>query len=120
MSKIFFDHLVSIRKVRRNVSRIAQSVDEKEDLWGLIDEYINRRIILSILEQLDENYHEEFISSLLDKPYDTGLIDYLDKRLPCPFCKLMEQLCMTINEDLWRILEIPISARIQKRIVTSR
>lgn len=110
MSKIFFDHLIEVEEIKLYIDRVTQTHDEKEDLWNLVDEYINHRIISSILSGLDEGSHEEFLSMFLEKPYDPGIINYLDTRLTVTLDELVDKNLQEIINELNEILEIQPSA----------
>lgn len=81
MGSIFFDNLIEIERVKIYIDKVTETHEEKEDLWDLVDEYINRKIVSAILSELDENSQEEFLSMFLSKPYDNGIKDYLNSRL---------------------------------------
>ena len=50
MSKIFYDHLITLEEVDIEIRAISQTPDEKEELWKLIDEIVNHRMMITILE----------------------------------------------------------------------
>lgn len=117
MSKIFFDHLIEIEHIKMHIDNVSTSHEEKTDLWNLIDEYVNKKILILILEELDEEYHDEFMNKFLERPYDLELLDYLDERLSCPFCDLLSDRKDRIIKELEEILEFeaPSSTNQKKR-----
>ena len=42
MSKLFFDHLVSLEEVEIEIRKNASSKEEREELWKLVDGIVNR------------------------------------------------------------------------------
>jgi len=106
MSKIFFDHLIELEDIKSYIEDVSENFEEKEDLWNLVDEFINHKVLITILTNLDTEYHDEFLLMFLDRPYDTGIIDYLDDRLPCPLCELIIETRSKVNQELGEIFEI--------------
>ena len=111
MSKIFFDHLIKIEHIKYHIDSVATSHEEKTDLWNLVDEYINKKVLMLILEKLHADYHDEFMEMFLERPYDSEILKYLDQRLPCPFCDLIDEHMIRITEELEDILEIEPAKR---------
>lgn len=106
MSKIFFDHLISIEEVGVYIDGVSTSHEEKEELWNLVDEFVNHKIISSILSELDEASHDEFLNMFLDRPYDVGIIDYLNEKLTFPLESLVSDKMKMIISELYVTLEI--------------
>src|SRR3989344_7569632 len=100
MSKVFFDHLIEIDSLKVHIENIVNDNEEKVDLWNLVDEYINNKIIGAILSELNEEVHEEFISMFLERPYDLVIIDYLNERLETPVQDLIGVRMVNIVQEL--------------------
>lgn len=77
MSKIFYDHLIVLEDVESEIKKIAQTPEEREELWNIVDETIHHRVLGCILDQLPRHYHEEFLDKFHKAPYDEGLMEYL-------------------------------------------
>jgi hypothetical protein len=84
-----------------------------------VDEFINHKVLVMILTNLDIEYHDEFLLMFLDKPYDEQIINYLDDRLPCPLCELISETQSQIGSELEKIFEINLvngsSKKLKKR-----
>ncbi len=106
MSKIFYDHLIEIEIVKLHIDKVTTTHEEKEDLWNLVDEFVNHKIISSILSELDETSQDEFLSMFFDKPYDTEIINYLNEKLPLPLENLITGKMKLIINELCETLEI--------------
>lgn len=74
MSKLFYDHLIYLEEVEIEIKRRASSKEEKEELWGLVDEIINHKVLEKVLDKLPRENHEEFLELFHKSPYDTELI----------------------------------------------
>ncbi|KKQ50506.1 MAG: hypothetical protein US95_C0032G0004 [Candidatus Woesebacteria bacterium GW2011_GWB1_38_5] len=111
MSKIFFDHLIEIEEIKIYIDGIVEDHDEKEDLWNLIDEFINYNMISSILTALDEESHSEFVTMFLDKPYDLEITKYLDSRLAVPLSTLAKDIEKKMLYELSEILEADLKPK---------
>ena len=44
MSKLFFDHLLEFKKIDREIKRVSKSTEERDELWGLVDEIIHHKV----------------------------------------------------------------------------
>ena len=120
MSKIFYDHLIEFEEIKTNIGLITENFEEKEDLWNLVDEFINHKVLITILTNLDIEYHDEFLLMFLDKPYDVGIIDYLDDKLPCPFCELIDEMRSKVNQELEEIFEIKFGKKNSKKLLKNK
>lgn len=119
MSSIFFDHLIEIDYLTSYIDEISSSDDEKVDLWNLVDEFINQRIISSILTQLDEDAHQEFMDIFLERPYDVRIIDFLNEKMEASVEDLIALDMQSIMTDLDEMFEIQ-TKRLSTRSKTTR
>jgi hypothetical protein len=81
MSKIFYDHLIILEELEVHIKAKAQSPEEKEELWGIIDEIIHHRVMGRILDTLPDRFHEEFLTKYHEAPYSEDLTLYLNHRI---------------------------------------
>src|SRR3989304_4293940 len=81
MSKLFFDHLVSLEDLEKEIKKVATSKEEKEELWGLVDEIMHHKVMGCILNKLPRDNHEEFLEMFHKHPHDEDLIDYLQEKI---------------------------------------
>ena len=56
-------------------------MDEKHEIWHLVDELIHHRVLICILDNLPEKHHEEFVVKLHNKPHSGSLLKYLKKKI---------------------------------------
>lgn len=81
MSKLFFDHLIVLEEVNVFINKNAQTREEKEELWGLVDEIVHHKVFDLILGKLPEENHQEFLKLFGSHPHDEGLLDYLKQKV---------------------------------------
>jgi len=74
MSKLFFDHLLVLDEVEVEIKRSASSREEREELWGLVDDIVNPKVFETILNKLPREHHEEFVEIFHKCPYDEEVI----------------------------------------------
>lgn len=74
MSKLFFDHLVELKEIDREIKKVAKTAGEREELWGLVDEIIHHKVMGCILDKLPREHHEEFLELYTGRPHDTELL----------------------------------------------
>ena len=81
MSHIFYDHLLILDEVEAEVKKTAQTPEEKEELWRLIDEIVHHRVMGKLLDKLPKDNHEDFLTRFHEAPHDDGLMDYLRQKI---------------------------------------
>lgn len=74
MSKLFFDRLVELSEVDKQIKKIAKTKEEREELWILVDEIIHHKVIGCILDKLPRGNHEEFLEKFSQRPHDEEYI----------------------------------------------
>lgn len=82
MSKIFYDHLIEFKKVDKQIKKVAKTSEEREELWGLVDEIVHHKAMGCILDKLPGQHHEEFLGMFHKSPHDEELLfGYLRKKV---------------------------------------
>lgn len=81
MSKVFYDNLTSLKELETEINLIAESKEEKEELWNLVDELIHQRVLNSLLDELNVEHHEGLVLRLHNSPHDEGIWEYLKDKL---------------------------------------
>ena len=82
MSKLFFDHLLSLDNLDKEIKKMAKTPEEREELWLLVDEIIHHKVFDIILEKLPKDNHEEFLEMVHKFPHDEDfLFGYLKNKI---------------------------------------
>ncbi len=101
MSKLFFDNLVDLTKVDREIKEATKTSIEREELWKLVDEIVHHKVMGCILDNLPRENHEEFLELFHERPHDEAAIfDYLKKKIGDNFKELIEQEIGALSSDL--------------------
>lgn len=74
MSKLFFDHLLEFKKIDKEIKKVSKSIEERDELWGLVDEIVHHQVMGCVLDKLPREHHEEFLDMFHASPHDEGLI----------------------------------------------
>jgi hypothetical protein len=107
MSKLFFDHLISFEEIEIIIKKKASSKEEKEELWGLIDEIVNHKVFSNILDKLPPEHHEEFMALFHKCPHDEVVIfDYLKSKSGRDVEKELQAELKGISADLINELKL--------------
>lgn len=77
MSKIFYDYLIDLDEVEKKIKKSTSSKEEREELWQIVDEIVNHRVMGVILEKLPKEKHIEFLEMFSSYPHDEGIVNYL-------------------------------------------
>ncbi|MFC1649489.1 hypothetical protein ACFL2C_02110 [Patescibacteria group bacterium] len=81
MAKVFYDKLISLNKLEREIKKISTSLEEREELWHLVDGLMHHRILAWVLDNLELKHHDEFLVRLYNRPHDENLLKYLKKKI---------------------------------------
>lgn len=101
MSKLFFDHLIELDEIDKQIKKLAKSQDEREELWGLIDEMVHHKVMGCILDKLPRDNHEEFLDLFHKSPHNEKLLfAYLKKTIGDNIESLIKQEIGVLSVDI--------------------
>ena len=81
MSKIFYDHIVSLGDVEKEIKSIAPTHGERAELWQIVDEIVHHKTLGCIFDHLPHEHHEEFLVKFHEAPHDESLLGYLKEKI---------------------------------------
>lgn len=101
MSKLFFDHLIELKEVDKQIKKVAKTQEEREELWALVDEIVHHKVMGCILDKLPRVHHEEFLEMFHKSPHDEELLfTYLRKKVGDNIESLIRQEIGDFSADL--------------------
>jgi hypothetical protein len=101
MSKIFYDRLLELKKIDKEIKKTSKSKEEREELWVLVDEIIHHKVIGCILDNLPRERHEEFLDLFYKSPHDEELLfTYLRKEVGENIESIIKQEIESLSADL--------------------
>lgn len=101
MSKLFFDHLLDLKEIDKQIKKLTKTQDEREEIWLLIDEMIHHKVMGCILDKLPRVHHEEFLDMFHKSPHDEELLfKYLRKKIGDNIESLIKQEIGDFSADL--------------------
>lgn len=81
MSKLFYDHLINLKEVDREIKKVTSFHDEKVELWKIVDEIVHHKIIGCVFDNLPKEYHGRFIEKMKRNPFDDELLPFLAEKI---------------------------------------
>jgi len=81
MSKVYYDHLLDLKPVEKAIRKAARTHEEKLELWQVVDEIVQHKIMNCILDYLPKELHNEYLEKFYSAPDDEKLLDYLKKKI---------------------------------------
>ena len=105
MSKLFFDHLIVLTRVDAHVKAISQNIEEREELWQLVDELVHHRVMDLILGSLPEEHHTEFMEKFTEFPYEERLFVFLNEKTGKNFEKVITEEMKTLEDEILKDLK---------------
>lgn len=92
MSKIFYDKVLNLDKLDREIKKIAKTPEEREEVWQLVDEIVHHKAMGCILDRLPSENHEEFLAMFDANPYsERALFGYLNDKIGQNIEEILEQ-----------------------------
>lgn len=104
MSKIFYDHLVDLEHIETRIKKIAKTAGEREELYKLIDDIVNHRVLGSIFRELPEKHHKEFVGELKKRPHDIRLLKYIQERVTRDVKEFIKYEIHSLSTELLQII----------------
>lgn len=81
MSKIYYDQLLDLQPVEKAIKKVAKTHEEKLELWQVVDEIVQHKIMNCILDHLPKELHSEYLEKFYSAPDDEKLLDYLKEKV---------------------------------------
>lgn len=101
MSKLFFDHLVELKNIDKEVKKIAKTPEEREEIWALIDEIIHHKVMGCVLDNLPRENHEEFLEMYHKSPHNEELLfGYLKSKASPKIEELIKEEIIQLENNL--------------------
>lgn len=91
MSKVYYDYLIVLDDVDKYIKEVAETEEEKHELWQIVDEMVHHRVLGCVLDNLPKEYHEEFLGKFHEAPHDLSLMDYLKEKISDNIEELIKQ-----------------------------
>lgn len=104
MSKLFFDSLVDLSKVEKEIKKITKDKEVQEEFMHLIDEMVHHRVIGCILDKLPEQHHEEFVGHITDRPDDESVFEYLKQRIGDDVSHFIKEEMYVLGKELLEMI----------------
>ena len=81
MSHIFYDHLIILDKLEKEINKAAETKEEKHELWRIVDEIIHHKILGCIFDHLPQEHHHDFLEKFHQTPHDNSLMEFLKEKV---------------------------------------
>ena len=81
MSIVFYDRLIIFEGLDKEIKKLISSKEEEEELWQLVDEISQHRVLGLLLNKLPSEEHVDFMDRFQKAPYDESLFDYLKEKI---------------------------------------
>jgi hypothetical protein len=81
MSRIFYDRHVNLEHIQKEIDKLTENKEEREELYHIVDEYVHHKMLGCILGKLHKDHHEEFLTKFTEAPHSDHLWDYLREKV---------------------------------------
>lgn len=106
MSKIFYDHLIDLSHVEKEIKKHVKDPAEREELYHLIDEIVHHRVVGCILDKLPETHHKEFLTRFSTKPHDTNILKYLSDKVAVDVEYFIREETVMLGTELLQLIKM--------------
>lgn len=100
MSRIFFDEFLDLKDLEREIKALVHSEEERFELWDIIDDTLNHKILTIVLRELPKEHHLEFLELFQTRPHDDKLTKYLKEKIGNNFEEILKEEIGKIGFDL--------------------
>ncbi len=104
MSKVFYDDIIDLKDVEKQLKRAVKDYDERVEIYKLIDDILHHRLLSSILEKLPKENHKEFVQKFCDHPHDESHIEYLTKRINQDMKEFIKSEARVLSTEILAII----------------
>lgn len=101
MTKVFYDYLIDISDLEKEIEKVSSNDDERLELSSIADELVHNKVVASILENLPKENHLEFLNMFHTAPHDDNLVKYLKEKIGQNFEEIIRN---EIGNLPWEIL----------------
>ncbi|MHA2055752.1 MAG: hypothetical protein ACW99F_19455 [Candidatus Hodarchaeales archaeon] len=105
MSKVFYDHLLSLDGLKKEIDLVSESLEEKEELWQLVDEIIHYRILHIILDNLDDKHHPEFVEFYHKCPHDETILVFIKEKMGDKYERIVKAEANNMSSEIMKLIE---------------
>lgn len=105
MSKIFYDHLIDLSEVEKEIKKNIKDPEERAEIYQLVDEIIHHRIVGCILDQLPEVHHKEFLTQLSERPHDENIFLYLKDKISQDVQDFIRREMYNLGSELLQLIK---------------
>src|SRR5690242_2235582 len=98
MTKLFYDHLLSLTQIELVIKQNTSSKEEQEELWQLVEDMLHHKVIHIILDNLPREYHNEFLEEFSKAPHDEAHIHYLNDKTEKDMEEIIQKELATMEE----------------------
>ena len=100
MSKLFYDHLLELDGLELVIKRNTASKEERDELWDLVDEMVQHKVLEVIFDKLPNKHHQEFLTLFHKTPHDVELVNYLKTKIDGNIEEIIKQEIGTMTFDV--------------------
>ena len=106
MSKLFFDHLLNLDKLDKQIKKVTKSSEEREEIWLLVDEIVHHKALECILDKLPKDAHVEFLTLFYKSPHNQDLLfGYLKNKISKNIEELLSQELGLVSDEILSEIE---------------
>ena len=106
MSKLFYDHLIFLSDLEIEIKSIAETEEERHELWQIVDEIIHHRILEFFLDKLAEEHHDGFLEKYSEAPHDESHLQFLNERIEGEIEELIREEVDNLASEILREIRI--------------
>lgn len=100
MSKLFFDHLVEMKTLDNLIKESVESLEEKQELWQVVDEMVHHRVLTCVLDCLDHEHHHDFLCLFHATPHKSTVIEFVNHRIDDDIEELIIKEINQLEEEI--------------------
>lgn len=104
MSNLYYDKLAVLKRVEIIINKSVETIEEREELWQIVDETLHHRVLNSVLCILPEEHHHDFLCMFHECPYDEKIINFINQRIDDDIEKIIKKQVKLLEKEILGII----------------
>jgi hypothetical protein len=105
MHALFLDHYLNIDTLEKRINSLAESFEDRSNLWEIVDGIIHYQLLSFIFSVLEPKDHQFFFDLYKQAPYDLNIVAVVKQQTDIDLAPLIKNESERLQQELLEILE---------------
>lgn len=105
MSKLFYDHLVSLEEFEEKLNSRGLKSGDKEELGKIVDDLVGQKVVNTVLSHLPVHCHQEFLMMFKEEPGSESILIYIKEKSGKDIEGIIKDDLKNVHRELLEMLD---------------